>query len=172
MSNRNELARAVGLHCPQAGSATVWAQRLLATCTLSALIGLGATLHPQIARAGLDTAPAANAPNTAAGASSTTAGEGAPVAASSSAQSWASQASTAGATANDPAVLANRRLPKGRNVLRCWQEGKLIFEAAGVQPPAARSAEVLDFRPTGNDGAAVQILDLKQGLCTYEAQRP
>jgi hypothetical protein len=41
-----------------------------------------------------------------------------------------------------------------------------------VQAPAARSAEVLDFRPSGSDGVAVQILDLKQGLCTYEAQRP
>jgi hypothetical protein len=73
---------------------------------------------------------------------------------------------------NDAAVLAHRRAGKGRNVLRCWQEGKLIFEAAGVQAPSGRNADLLDFRPAGADGSAVQVLDLKTGLCTFEAQRP
>jgi hypothetical protein len=126
-----------------------------------ALLCIAALLLPRISHAGMDTTPAATTPGTLAAASTKAApAEG------------ASSAGAAVTAAHDPAVLANRRLAKGRNVLRCWQEGKLIFEAAGVQAPAARSAEVLDFRPSGSDGVAVQILDLKQGLCTYEAQRP
>jgi hypothetical protein len=161
MSNRNKLKPTVRPYPGRVATCRAQAMHLVGSVAMLGLIGVAALLLPRLAHAGLDSAPAASTPGTLAAASTKT----------SPAEATPS-AGAAVTAANDPAVLANRRLAKGRNVLRCWQEGKLIFETAGVQAPAARSADVLDFRPSGSDGAAVQILDLKQGLCTYEAQRP
>jgi hypothetical protein len=160
MSTRNKRLPAVRPHPGEFAVYHAPAVQHVGLVATMALMCVAALLLPRLAHAGLDTAPTASNPGTLAASTTTAAADTTP------------SAGTAVTAANDPAVVANRRLAKGRNVLRCWQEGKLIFEAAGVQAPAARSAEVLDFRPSGSDGVAVQILDLKQGLCTYEAQRP
>lgn len=52
-----------------------------------------------------------------------------------------------------------------RSVLKCWQEGRLVFESNGVggDPPAGAPAT---FK--GPNGRSVQLLDLRQGLCILE----
>jgi hypothetical protein len=48
--------------------------------------------------------------------------------------------------------------------LRCWQEGRLVMEQAGVnlaeKPPGA-----LVFRKKDRNGAPVYVFDMKNGLC-------
>ena len=52
-----------------------------------------------------------------------------------------------------------------RSVLRCWQEGRLVFESSGVASEAASGA-TRTFK--GANGRSVQLLDLRQGLCILE----
>jgi hypothetical protein len=59
------------------------------------------------------------------------------------------------------------RADKSRNVLRCWQEGKLILETGGVVP-TARSGAAFQMRRVERGETTLQVLDLKQGLCILE----
>jgi hypothetical protein len=64
-------------------------------------------------------------------------------------------------------VESMARIPEPRSaaVLRCWQEGRLIFESSGVSfaegLPAATALK-------GSNGRVLQLLDLRQGLCILE----
>lgn len=52
-----------------------------------------------------------------------------------------------------------------RSVLKCWQEGRLVFESSAVSlPEAANGALAIK----GSNGNSVQLLDLRQGLCILE----
>lgn len=48
--------------------------------------------------------------------------------------------------------------------LRCWQEGRLVFEQAGLSfAEAPAGAHV--FRRNGRNGQPVYLFDMKHGLC-------
>lgn len=70
------------------------------------------------------------------------------------------------AAPKDPAVSTSA--PRARRpVLRCWQEGRLVFEGAGVAAPAALPAGAVEMRGAG--GSPLLLLDLKSGLCLLDA---
>lgn len=66
---------------------------------------------------------------------------------------------------SDHAVVSARRSSVASTVVRCWQEGRLIYETTG-STLSGRAAVALEMK-SSNDGA-VQLLDLKQGLCVIE----
>ncbi len=51
-----------------------------------------------------------------------------------------------------------------RSVLKCWQEGRLVFESSDVEAEVRGSAATLK----GPNGRSLQLLDLRQGLCILE----
>jgi hypothetical protein len=53
-----------------------------------------------------------------------------------------------------------------RSVLKCWQEGRLIFESNDMTLPESGSGGVAPMK--GPKGRTVQLLDLRQGLCILE----
>jgi hypothetical protein len=50
-------------------------------------------------------------------------------------------------------------------VMRCWQEGKLLFEGAGMTPAAIGQATI-ELR--NGSGVALQVFDLKNALCLLD----
>ena len=71
---------------------------------------------------------------------------------------------TAGAAPKDAAVSAT--VPRQRRpLLRCWQEGRLVFEGSGVLPSAQGQAAIELRNATGT---ALQVFDLKNGLCLLD----
>lgn len=50
------------------------------------------------------------------------------------------------------------------NILRCWQNGRLLYEANGIRPGNERSGDAAPISLQGANGA-VTLFDLKQGLC-------
>lgn len=52
-----------------------------------------------------------------------------------------------------------------RPVLRCFQEGRLVFEGSGVMPSTNGQAAI-ELRNAG--GTAIQVFDLKNGLCLLD----
>lgn len=77
-------------------------------------------------------------------------------------------ADPAAAKSRDAAVVSALPKPgRGRQTLRCWQEGKLVFESASVAP-GVPSAVAIELRSTTRAELAVQVFDLKQGLCVIE----
>jgi hypothetical protein len=52
-----------------------------------------------------------------------------------------------------------------RPVLRCWQEGKLVFEGSGLTPVVQGQAAI-ELRHAA--GTALQVFDLKNGLCLLD----
>lgn len=52
-----------------------------------------------------------------------------------------------------------------RPVLRCWQEGKLVFEGSGVTPSSQGQAAI-ELR--NSNGTALQVFDLRNGLCLLD----
>ncbi len=68
----------------------------------------------------------------------------------------------------DPAVVSALPKPgRGRQTLRCWQEGKLVFESSSVLP-GTPAAVAIELRSPARGDVAVQVFDLKQGLCVIE----
>jgi hypothetical protein len=65
----------------------------------------------------------------------------------------------------DPSVLSARRLGKGRHTIRCWQEGRLVYEAAGVSP-AGRVGAAIELK--SEQDVVVQVVEMKHGLCVLE----
>lgn len=49
------------------------------------------------------------------------------------------------------------------NTLRCWQNGRLLYEANGIRHGGERNGDT-QISLQGADGA-VTVFDLKQGLC-------
>ena len=71
---------------------------------------------------------------------------------------------TAAAAPKDASVSAT--VPRQRRpVLRCWQEGRLVFEGSGVLPSAQGQAAI-ELRNAA--GTALQVFDLKNGLCLLD----
>ena len=61
-----------------------------------------------------------------------------------------------------PAV--SQRQASDLPTLRCWQEGRLVLEQAGVSfAEAPAGAHV--FRRNGRNGQPVYLFDMKHGLC-------
>ena len=54
---------------------------------------------------------------------------------------------------------------RANSSLRCYQEGRLVFESNDVQP-AAKSEIVSVVRAKG--GRSIQLFDLKHGICILE----
>jgi len=77
------------------------------------------------------------------------------------------QARSAGKTKPTP-VESMARIPDdtARSVLRCWQEGRLVFEGNGIGSEPATTGAARTFK--GTNGRTVQLLDLRQGLCILE----
>lgn len=65
--------------------------------------------------------------------------------------------SEAGQTVRD-----QRRLPG--QVLRCWQDGRLLYEAGGFRVAPERISTAIAV-PRAVEGEPVTILDLKKGMC-------
>lgn len=66
----------------------------------------------------------------------------------------------------DAFVAPTQQARKSRgSVLRCWQSGRLIYEARDVAA-GSRLAGAFEFRM---ESGAIQVLDLRQGLCVITA---
>jgi hypothetical protein len=64
-------------------------------------------------------------------------------------------------TAENPTVRDQRKLPG--EILRCWQNGRLIYEAGGFKAGADKSVAVPV--PRAVEGEPVNLFDLRDGLC-------
>lgn len=71
------------------------------------------------------------------------------------------------ARGTDASVLSGRKADPRRPTLRCFQEGRLVYEGSGLVP-VSRSSSSFDFRLAGSSGVAVQVLDLRNALCLVE----
>jgi hypothetical protein len=74
------------------------------------------------------------------------------------------------ASAKDAAAQATTASRGGggggrKPVMRCWQEGKLLFEGAGMTPAAMGQASI-ELR--NGSGVALQVFDLKNALCLLD----
>jgi hypothetical protein len=69
----------------------------------------------------------------------------------------------------DASVQSARKGERRQPTLRCFQDGRLIYEGIGLAP-TARTATPLDFRLAGSGAVVVQVLDLKSGLCVVETR--
>ncbi len=56
--------------------------------------------------------------------------------------------------------------------LRCWQQGRLLFEENGVQLPADASAAGLRLRGTDRHGAPVYVTDSQNATCLIRREAP
>lgn len=64
----------------------------------------------------------------------------------------------------DLPAAVNPRQGTDAPTLRCWQEGRLVLEQAGVSfAEAPQGAHV--FRRNGRNGQPVYLFDMKHGLC-------
>lgn len=53
-----------------------------------------------------------------------------------------------------------------KSVLKCWQEGRLIFESSDVALPDGAAGAPPAIK--GANGRTLQLLDLRQGLCILD----
>lgn len=67
-------------------------------------------------------------------------------------------------TPKDAAVSTLVPRPK-RPVLRCWQEGRMVFEGSGLLP-ASQGQAAIELRNAS--GTSLQVFDLKNGLCMLD----
>lgn len=58
---------------------------------------------------------------------------------------------------------------KPENRVRCWQEGRMIFEASGVNVDRTATANTLETLKAGT--GTIQLFDFKHGLCIMEKAR-
>lgn len=63
-------------------------------------------------------------------------------------------------------VRDKRKLPG--QVLRCWQDGRLLYEAGGFR--GVERGEAAIAVPRAVEGEPVVILDLKKGMCILSGQ--
>jgi hypothetical protein len=71
----------------------------------------------------------------------------------------------ANAAAPKDAAVSTTVPRQRRPVLRCWQEGRLVYEGAGVVP-SSQGVAAIELRNAS--GTAVQVFDLKNGLCLLD----
>lgn len=55
----------------------------------------------------------------------------------------------------------------GDRRLRCWQEGRLIYESRGAIS-IDKSSAVTEFKGKGPKDPGVEVVDMKHGLCILE----
>ncbi len=65
---------------------------------------------------------------------------------------------------DDLPAAVNQRPGTEAPTLRCWQEGRLVLEQAGVSFAAAPDGAHV-FRRNGRNGQPVYLFDMKHGLC-------
>jgi hypothetical protein len=61
------------------------------------------------------------------------------------------------------AVVNDNRRQQNGQVLRCWQEGRLLYEGSGFRSVGNGGASTITLPRSGDPD--VILLDLKQGLC-------
>lgn len=66
----------------------------------------------------------------------------------------------------DAAVSTLAPRTNKRPLLRCWQEGKLIYEGGGLTVPASAASAPIELR--NGTAVGVQIFDLKSGMCLLD----
>lgn len=72
-----------------------------------------------------------------------------------------------GMSVNNGARAAGPYKPENR--VRCWQEGRVIFEASGVNVERAATVNSLETLKAG--AGTIQLFDFKNGLCIMEKAR-
>lgn len=67
-------------------------------------------------------------------------------------------------------VESMARIPDSapRSSLKCWQEGRLIFESNGVSMAGSGSGVGTAPAFKGSNGRTLQLLDMHHGLCILE----
>ena len=70
------------------------------------------------------------------------------------------------AAPKDAAVSAIAPRTFKRPLMRCWQEGRLIYEGSGMTVAASAASAPIELR--SNSAVALQIFDLKSGLCLLD----
>lgn len=78
----------------------------------------------------------------------------------------AGKSKTSAPQPKDAAVSATVPRVGKRPILRCWQEGKLVYEGTGMTMPPTSPGSPIEMR-SGN-ALALQIFDLKSGLCLLD----
>jgi hypothetical protein len=79
------------------------------------------------------------------------------------------------ANESEPLVLSTpvqapiRRGDKRTPTLRCWQQGRLIYEGTGMAA-LPRTPSSIDLRGTSSNDTVLQVLDLRAGLCLIEVR--
>jgi S-formylglutathione hydrolase FrmB len=69
-------------------------------------------------------------------------------------------------TAENPTVRDQRKLPG--QILRCWQNGRLVYEAGGFRAAGDKNGAVIAV-PRAVEGEPVSVFDLNQGMCILSA---
>ncbi len=70
------------------------------------------------------------------------------------------------ASPKDAAVSSSVPRAGKRPLLRCWQEGKLVYEGTGMSVASQQGTASIDLR--NGSAMAVQIFDLKNGMCLLD----
>ncbi len=76
-----------------------------------------------------------------------------------------------GAAELSRAAVDSRKARKPRVSLKCYQEGRLIHESTDVNL-AERQSAALTLSSSLSGQPAVQVIDLKSGLCLIETRAP
>jgi hypothetical protein len=76
----------------------------------------------------------------------------------------------AGKPATKKSALIQAETDKGaevpaRSMLKCWQEGRLIYETSGI---SVAGSDAVATGVKGANGRSLQLLDLRQALCILE----
>ena len=72
---------------------------------------------------------------------------------------------TAAVTSPDAAMATVRDLRRaGGQTLRCWQNGRLLYEGSGFRGGLERNPNAIGV-PRRGEGEPVTVLDLKHAIC-------
>lgn len=71
--------------------------------------------------------------------------------------------------ASEQATTIRETRKNGGDTLRCWQQGRLLYEGSGFRTPSDRGPAMINV-PRASDGDAVTVFDLKDGLCILSKQ--
>jgi hypothetical protein len=73
----------------------------------------------------------------------------------------------ASTTGRDASVVAVTRNDRAKQSIRCWQEGKLVYEASGVAS-VGRVSAAIELKASQGRDVVLQVIDLRQGFCVIE----
>lgn len=63
----------------------------------------------------------------------------------------------------------SRKLAEDSSTLRCWQDGRLLFEERRVSEPVMEDDDdALRFKAQGKDNAALMLIDFGEATCLYK----